>query len=577
MPPGMDLGRNREMCSSPREHPLVEARMNVLVAEGKSSTFTKVIGLEEPAAATYEKPTTEHVNLDAIKFEDDHSKLPQLGSPCFMTKFDRFKMSPPTAPPVGHYRPRFAVVDRTAPASLLRGPPEPASPRPPRTYDQSSPHKTPHAGSSKPSAAAEAAPAAAAVHADEPAAPAPEGGAAEDPNGPPKAQLPAAGADSTAESPRPTKHGYVVATPRRQAKPKGTAPFVSRTPQAGDRPADPLRSPDKVYWPYNEVNTSPRPGKGAMVDFDRATISSPKYYNGCAPDVIYDPKAPKALSPGPAFENQIDRTKAQRTATVQVYRQGTSFQVNGMQAYDSANYHVDEAEAKSTKFRNHNPVDFNKKASRDQVPTAMTKSPTAMTKDLGYDVQTPKAHSPTVAFGKQKPREQYMCQLPLDLSYDPKYTLVERTAPTKGMDKSEGHKDFFTTPEHKDVQYNPSDRFSTPRRDFSPNFSAGPENSRPPLKRPQVDKFYDRDSPLAKPRTKGNPMLAQHISRDRRNETLSPKGQAPDKFYDYSAEIALPSPGKSYVEFGKMPPRDTFGTGLAKSPSTKPGHKAVHD
>lgn len=52
---------------------------------------------------------------------------------------------------------------------------------------------------------------------------------------------------------------------------------------------------------------------------------------------------------------------------MQVYRQGTSFQVNGMQAYDSANYHVDEAEAKSTKFRNHNPIDFTKKASRDQV------------------------------------------------------------------------------------------------------------------------------------------------------------------------------------------------------------------
>ena len=80
------------------------------------------------------------------------------------------------------------------------------------------------------------------------------------------------------------------------------------------------------------------------------------------------------------------------------------------------------------------------------------------------------------------PQPSLYPQLPMDLSYDPKFTAVE--ARTKGLDvqKSQGHGIFWNIPAGTQLDYNPQYNLTSPRTSGAPEFASGPEYARPPIR-----------------------------------------------------------------------------------------------
>jgi hypothetical protein len=296
-----------------------------------------------------------------------------------------------------------------------------------------------------------------------------------------------------------------------------------------------------------------------------------------APDVVYDLTDRNADKNKAHYDfgTQIDRDQAESTHVKQTFRYANSFVINGVLPHNCASYDLDKAEKASTRIRNHNPPNFSKTVGRDQVPAGVNSIGKTPTKDLTYDPsdEALKKNEKVLKFDGQKPREMYMQQLPMDLSYDPKFTAVE--ARTKGLDvqKSQGHGIFWNIPAGTQLDYNPQYNLTSPRTSGAPEFASGPEYARPPIRPPTVDTFYERDSSLTRERVKGNPMIGQHLSRNQRNDTFKTAPNSPDKFYDYKVEHTLPSPSKSNLDFVNRPQRNLH-LPVEKEPEQPPSPKS---
>ena len=256
--PGLDAGRNKELCSSPRAHPVAQAKTEK-VDKGQSLLKLMqdaVYAPPSPSAQTSpaQAPPPPEVPVPAER--DTNSPVVQLGSPCFRSSPWRNTVKS-ESPPVGHYRPKFGVVERSPAKCSIRGRLGGWSPSP-AVSPQRTPSPVPASVVRSPTFAREATVAASAAEDVSPRAPSGE-----------------------AASSSPSKPG-------KKGKVTGSAPFLSGTKSTVERPAEPLRSPDKFYWPYNEISTSRRPGKGAFVAIHKQWGRNFVWNSTAGPDVFYN-------------------------------------------------------------------------------------------------------------------------------------------------------------------------------------------------------------------------------------------------------------------------------------------------
>lgn len=532
-PPALDAGRNKELCSSPRDHPIFQAKEELSNAARQRQAFQQMLsGEQQPRGATLEAPKAGSP-APLARVASSIPTSPQKGSPCFRSAIPRLP-APETSdiPPVGHYRPRYSVVDRSVLIHSLGGPRLPSSPLSPaqRSLASGSPAGTPT--SLRKTVGDLSSPVSADT--EDIASPKEEEEVA--------AVLPSPEDESQQKSPK---------------RPQGTSPFLSTTKPAADRPPDPLRSPDKFYWPYNEVATSPKFAKGALVEFGKQFKPKVEFNNGHAPDVFYNPKMKETRDMSAHdMAKHIDREPARQLVATHHSRRGIAPDAQCQALQDNAVYKPNEAA--TTKFRRSNMAPkFVKTSGRDRKvgiwPLVHEEPPgPALQPQQSFKSLLPHMTSPD--FNKQTVRKG-VPNFPLnDLEYEPNYPVVEPQAPSPKFRTAARTMEWLTPKDTLNLDYSPNHRFVEPRTDRTTNLEK--QTERQPERVQLLDQFYDTDTPLTEPHVKGDPMLSKHQSRDARAQqhALPPPL---DTMYDYNVAVAQQRtimPGQ--LEFDKFCSRE---------------------
>ena len=234
--PGTDAGRGKELCSSPRGHPELQNKLEEILMKDRASHFKAKMELKEehitPIRASPLK-TKRAIQPPVVKQKVKVAKTNNQ-SACFLT-VDRFleKKHETRTPPVGHYRPKFSAIDGNSKAMMMRVPTVQVGT--PREQEES----TPCCRLLRTENLMEAKEAATQSKHIEPSPP-----PAEDERSPQRCM------------------GYAewIAKRKKGAPTKGSSAFVSNVKNTANRPTPTTTSPDKFYYPYNEMGMGKREG-----------------------------------------------------------------------------------------------------------------------------------------------------------------------------------------------------------------------------------------------------------------------------------------------------------------------------
>eukprot|EP01006_Ploeotia_vitrea_P066170 TRINITY_DN94452_c0_g1_i1.p1 TRINITY_DN94452_c0_g1~~TRINITY_DN94452_c0_g1_i1.p1 ORF type:complete len:608 (+),score=34.54 TRINITY_DN94452_c0_g1_i1:36-1859(+) len=520
--PAVDTGRTNELCSSPREHPQLMAKYTTLKNAERRMAFTKTVNLPTKkgqrgkAAAKYDDmdPQARHQYMFQPDSDDetDNGAKQGKGTSSFKT-VPRSKHKPYNidTPEVGHYRPRFTVIERRAQSALVRGKTG-AKPEPLAKRQRPATANARLLGTDEKKTGKE-------VTIVAPKRP-----------------------QSAAAAPNTSSGSTTPALPQR-----GTSPFLSKVKNRPEAKPAPTTS---SYWPINEsmLSTSQRPGKGAFIEFD-VMLDRDKSKIGMrgtqlksdAPDVVYDNVNTPALTPKVygevAFDKMTGGTRGQEAKV--------------MYAADHMDYHPQLPEKRAPT------PNFEKTAGRDQVPLnlALIKKAKEMPEEPSGVPPPARRTKQAIPFDKQTNR-QPLWQTTSALEYDPSYELVHKRTHTPQLQHGDGHQALFAASITKDCDYNPNYNAIfgqvTGQHTFTPLIEEKKAEPDAHGKGKGADVFYDVDTEVTKPRIKGNPMMKLHLSRDARNHAMRKKTNSPDTFYDYSLEAILPkTTPTSALDFSK--------------------------
>eukprot|EP00668_Euglena_longa_P018430 GGOE01023002.1.p1 GENE.GGOE01023002.1~~GGOE01023002.1.p1 ORF type:complete len:592 (+),score=123.14 GGOE01023002.1:110-1885(+) len=512
--PALDASRAQELVSSPRNHPIFQAkaeaanevRQNFLVQQMLEAHPSSHLVLDEASPAT---------KLDWVKCTPK-PKPPNLGSPCFRTVPRQAPGSDsPEAPPFGHYRPRFNVVDRTV-----------------VSHSFGSPHSAErHAGSNSPT-------------------------------GTPKAlaQDEVSRSPSVAGKEEEDALALEEATmSTRRLGPEGTSSFLSTVKSALEMPANPMRSPDRFYYPYNEVHTAPRLAKGACVEFDKQLSPGgpPAFSSG--PDVFYNAHIKdRRTFEAHNFQKSVSRIKARRLVATHHNRGGIVPDAIAKGIRDGAMYHPNESA--TTKFKKDDvTLPFTKTTGRQRTegvwPSVLEEPPGPVLHPMD-SFHRLQRHTMSPDFPKQSVRKSLGIRLEaLNLDYDPQYHHLDRRVPGGKFQSAPLHPGFHPKMDTMNLDYNPSYTLTSPRTDRSPDI--GKFSIWSPMKVECVDQFYDPEATMVDSRVTGDPMIGRQMSREKWQQQKAPPSSI-DKFYDYDPNAAMQRtipPG--HMDFAKSPDRQS--------------------
>eukprot|EP00759_Apiculatamorpha_spiralis_P054522 PhF_6_TR695/c0_g1_i1/m.1118 len=379
----VDLGRNNELCSSPRGHPELENRLLRLMEEDKHEKFQNSVAVAVPAVKDVvgtvaienllkplailpppeqipappsghsPKATAAHTALPTARSKSMPSR-PNThqtnslqgtlsGTSSFKTS-ERFKNRFADVPPVGHYRPKFLAVDGSMKGANIRG----------RVWNDVSPRREKEESVT--------------ATTTNKAVPAP----------PIKAAAP--------QPPKTAPTGdELKAIAKAEARKKMSAVFKSVVPSAATRPTPTTLGADQMY---DVVDVATKRFTKSMVSLGTMTGRRDTGSRGAtsAPDVMYNVKKPSSSVPTFSFQRQISREKAQG---VTVTRSGTggsqqpstnplgSPVPHGSELYNTQN--LDQLKYK----RLGSQVDFGKQTPRRDI-TATAVQNGANSADLGF-------------------------------------------------------------------------------------------------------------------------------------------------------------------------------------------------
>ncbi|KAJ9459893.1 hypothetical protein DIPPA_19641 [Diplonema papillatum] len=410
--PGQDSGRKKEMSSSPRGHLELASKLNGLFEGERISAFNKKMHLADrpPAPPAPEDPKPRAASpppanpqaakppaqpLSPVRQRAAHGRArpaAEQPSACFLTVNRFSEPSHLKTPPVGHYRPKFSVVDVSSRCVTFRHPEHE------KHYDRSgwvmtSPTYAPRQG-------------------PEPAVPAPppedfmlskNNGTASDPAQtssnlvpvpPPPAGDKAGGRGSD----------YAAWAAKRQpnaASQKGTSAFTSGVKIAALSPTK-APVPDRTYHPYDESARGAKPEvRPVFLDWSRNTSRGhPIIFKGYserseAPDVIYDANKGGALGNkgGTKFGDQVSRAKAATDAQQMASRTGRQINAAGtgsdLHQYPASHIMYNSSSDK-LRYQAAEPANFNRSIGRDQRPTEMQRPKATLDPVHHYETSKPR-------------------------------------------------------------------------------------------------------------------------------------------------------------------------------------------
>eukprot|EP01065_Artemidia_motanka_P044948 TRINITY_DN6485_c0_g1_i1.p1 TRINITY_DN6485_c0_g1~~TRINITY_DN6485_c0_g1_i1.p1 ORF type:complete len:756 (+),score=184.46 TRINITY_DN6485_c0_g1_i1:71-2269(+) len=619
--PGEDKARSREMCSSPRGHPDLQARMRQLAEQDRAGMFAAKMELQGSPARGSQSPTKGSPlrvgAKEAAALFDQAAEAaaaptarprPLQQSACFRTT-DRFATSKHAHPnpPVGHYRPKFTAVDGNCASALIRGksppgsprksPPHPRSPDTDRTprisylprdlrrskEEKEKEKERAEAAAKQEQQQRESGDQAAAGTGDKALAPQPP-----QPAQPEGDRAPARGTDY---------ERWVERQRQAQTQGKRGSPcFVSRLPIAAHRPTPPTVSPDKSYYPCNEVVLSNTKGTTLPANLSvgrqtgRANRIMFKGYSpqSDAPAVVYDPpgdgmRARAAYS----MADQVSRPKAAADAQGMTSRR--HYTMNSA-AVESAPLHkfpashvvYDTQIHERLKYsKSDTTLSFDRTVSRARKPTEVQRPRQLIDPVMPYEVshteRTSGSKCPQIHFDKQLDRPAYLHRVPHDLEYDVSPQAKARRAQTADLNRTVGHETLFVPSITTACDYAPKYDSVKPRSSHGPSLRKmlSRDEIRAGIPPPQtLDHFYRTDAkmrikvqgqdeviPLVGPRTRGNPMIQRHMSREKRQHITSVRKVSPDKFYDYDIAKVRPNPDRQTIEFRRNVGREERSCG----------------
>eukprot|EP01012_Entosiphon_sulcatum_P038429 TRINITY_DN4987_c0_g1_i1.p1 TRINITY_DN4987_c0_g1~~TRINITY_DN4987_c0_g1_i1.p1 ORF type:complete len:677 (-),score=75.92 TRINITY_DN4987_c0_g1_i1:77-2107(-) len=583
--PAEDGGRGSELCSSPREHPQLAQKAIALRNAEKQLQFRKSVGTgsqKEGVAPPDASVLSQSQSNDQNDRLEKHRRmfLPEepdetnsrtsggdMGSSFFRTvPRDHFAPGNLETPAVGHYRPRFTVVEKRNPAAFLMGKASSSTgqrelrvPSAPSSQDP-----TGNSGSN-PSGAAQGSP-----HASEPPRP---------PTLHERSHSGVGGLDGrdtshfdehslsrgaslfgrtqTTTHAQPQQANVPVdpappATPKKKPPVRGSAVFLSKVKNRPEvRPVL-----DRDHWPINENALSTnRFASPNAVDFSRQldrgqTRSRGHFDTGKAPDVVYQVEG--AMAPKVKGDVLFDKQLPRNIDQAMVLK------------YPADHVHYDTNTALS---RKPGPTpDFSKYTPRSLSPYGSGSGPAPLSSETSGTELSDKfsgRRSPQVRFDRQTPRSELPTKISTGLEYEPNHEVVLPRVRAVDLHNGKGHADFFARPPTANIDLDPKDNVVRPRVRAPPDFAkalsrdVSPTSKQSP--KASVDRFYDTDTELVRPRVTGNPMLRSHMSREQRNHALRPQNMSPDSFYDYNVDKILPrTVTGGVINFAKSSPRKSF-------------------
>eukprot|EP01062_Namystynia_karyoxenos_P035928 TRINITY_DN2620_c0_g2_i1.p1 TRINITY_DN2620_c0_g2~~TRINITY_DN2620_c0_g2_i1.p1 ORF type:complete len:753 (+),score=219.03 TRINITY_DN2620_c0_g2_i1:125-2383(+) len=634
--PGEDKARCKEMCSSPRGHPDLQLRMQQLMEQDRAGAFAGKMELKSPGSprerpgspASVRSPATKLAIKEAAAIFEQAAagaaaspqrRVPQLQSACFRT-VDRFAVSRHAQPnpPVGHYRPKFTAVDGNSAAALIRGKSPPPSPR------RSPPHpRSPDSDRSpRPSylprdlrqkkeeeerkrveaeaAAQRAREGDAALMGGTVAAGGDKSLAPQPPQ--PGQAAPGGSSGNVAEGDRAPARGadYEKWIERQKGRERwlkrGSPCFVSKLPIAAHRPTPPTVSPDKWYYPYNEVMVSKAKGQTlpANLECSRQTGRADRIMfkghsaQSDAPAVVYDP-------PGDGFRaraaykmaDQVSRPKAAADAQGMSSRRhhtmnASATEVAPLHKFPASHIVYDTTADDKLKFgRADITLPWDRCVSREQRPTEVQRPRMLVDPVSPYEPshteRTSGSKCPQTRFDKQVNRPLFLHRLPHDLEYEVSPTAKVRRVHTADLNRTVGHETLFVPSITTACNYAPNYGAVKPRSSQGPSLRKmlSRDEVRGGVPQAQMlDHFYKTDCsmnvkvqgqtemiPLTGPRTQGNPMIQRHMSREKRQQITSVRKVSPDKFYDFDVARIRPNPDRTTLEFRRIVGREERSCG----------------
>ena len=346
-----------------------------------------------------------------------------------------------------------------------------------------------------------------------------------------------------------------------------TSSFKSKTARVA---ALATAAPDQIYWPRNDnaTSTGGQPAKG-QVRFDRMVERRPLEITTAAPDNFY-----------------VFKSALSQHSPVKMSKQSPRKPLSLEGVEDEGTRYYDAGRAKELKFpRMSSGPSFDKTSPRkDASVIANTVSVEAVEGDITAAVfRQPKV--PSLDRMAARPQQRPAVN---DVMYDVSTELTtSRTRAAIVREGGPGHQPLFEKKITENCSYDPDPTPVRPKYLRSIEFKKDVPRPERDLTVRMADLVYDTDLTLTKSRTIGNPMLSQHLSRQKRNALLSPRTYAPDVVYDTSANglgIRKERGDKGAIDFAKAVPRDAVFKGrgmpserfLAKHPrAPSPGRYDV--
>eukprot|EP01063_Lacrimia_lanifica_P000279 TRINITY_DN10136_c0_g1_i1.p1 TRINITY_DN10136_c0_g1~~TRINITY_DN10136_c0_g1_i1.p1 ORF type:complete len:742 (+),score=218.04 TRINITY_DN10136_c0_g1_i1:106-2226(+) len=598
--PGVDGGRGKEMCSSPRGHPELQTKLTEIMVSDRTVNFKKKMELKEeaelveklerelraatsggmaPSAIASPKSPATARSMAASARGSPRKPATAQQSSCFQT-VDRWMASKYSmkTPPVGHYRPKYCAVDGSVKVLTMHQKPPVRNLRKIKNAMQESVAELNTSAFDKCKSMLKS------VVAIKSAG---SGSQLMSPTVepiPPPGQPPA-----DARSPQRCLGYDAWLEKHRAAETEGTSAFRSAVPTAENRPTPLPVSPDKFYYPYNECGKGRKPPPRAGHQWQLGTSRKNKIvFKGYsdksdAPDVMYDVQKPTSPVGNLSMSDQVARNKAagdgQQMASRKVIRLNAQSEDHTLHKFPASHLVYNTEKLENVKFKKTDTmVSFDRSTTRDQRPTEVQKPKKLVDPVIPYEMSPDRKSPDTVNFHNQTARQPLMNVLH-DLEYANR--VPGKSPVAADLDRTGGHQGLFAPSITLECNYDPSVASVKPRSNQTIHLKKmlSRDEVKTGVKKPVApDTFYETDPatrmmvngvvvevPLKGSRTQGNPMIHSHISREKRSNCTAVRKSSPDKYYDYK----VPAGHVAGIDFKRVVSREDKSIGRLQPTSPK--------
>lgn len=534
---GMDDQSPTCLCSSPRQHPSVILKEEYVTTQEKEATFkASMKGLLMDSSTQQVEMSPAGSLHSGVNWDDTKQKLKELRRECkkkqlpssSFASVSRRALKKSDTPPVGHYRPRFDIVEESPPRVRIC-----KSLGSPRKKEQS------HKGNSTQSTTASTVVTAV-------------------------GDISAIGHSGVQDDHVAAQNHQSAQHPTTAQKPPAAAP---QPQQRAETPSWPFasKSPGHFLQLNRSFSVEPDPHRRINVSIVEVlksnTYCSMSKMKGrdsttnqiAAKDVFYNPKLnPFSKPPTPNFRV----TTGRRPEGEPIPR--TSADVERV----ASTVFCDPPNAESVKYvKQPVLVDYRRSASR----TTSRKMPEPERDEpmLPPEALEMRRHSPTPEFSKYTSKK--VTSPCVDLEYEVDYAAVDRHERTARVYEPSGlaGRGTASNAEAPKLVLNPNPALTRHRLGWAVPFEGYVSRTRRSRcgRVPDDPERFEAhnvsyDSAL-KPHISGDPKMALHMSRDRRMEIMTPPPCTTDAVYDVKPDAKFASPlRKGMIEIEKMVDRD---------------------